>query len=146
MLVKLHGSGVRWPALIAPPLRSALWRCALSTPRLAPIRTPSPRRVGGTSCPAFPQHTAGIPAFFLATYDVGQRRSVQPSFFVALGRAGKTVMRTGAQRRFSEMRLRSRGFVGVLVLALPAGLLQVEVAGHNAGTAIVQLLIPPAHA
>jgi hypothetical protein len=56
-------------------------------------------------------------------------------------------MRTGARRRgFLQVQWRSRGLVGLVLLALLVGLLQVEIGGSSAGSAIVQLLISPADA
>jgi hypothetical protein len=52
----------------------------------------------------------------------------------------------GQKRHFPQMRLRSRRLPGFLVLALSAGLSQLEVGGRSAGSFIAQLLISPADA
>jgi hypothetical protein len=52
----------------------------------------------------------------------------------------------GQKRHFRQMRLRSRRLPGLLLLALPIGLSQLEVAERSAGSFIAQFLISPADA
>ena len=56
-------------------------------------------------------------------------------------------MRMDARKRgFLHRVLRSKGCLGLLLLALPVGLSQVDIAGRSVGSHVGQLVFPPADA